>query len=193
MSRETRVNRTVRRAIERQLEKTEAKKPVRGYRIARVLAFVIGIPGVLAALLSLLPRVSVSLSDPVDPQQPFSSSVTVTNTGFIKIFAVTPYWAPHEVWGAARLPTSNRVGTPYLSRGHFESWGIHDLGPDEHFSFPLNEAITVPVEVLGGADIAIIVTYETPLLHLPMEKVFPYVAKRQTNGKFYWYSDSNRN
>lgn len=71
MSRETRINRTIRRALERQVQKIEATKPPRRNKVLRLLAFVRGTPGVLAAFLALLPRVTVTASDPPDPANPF--------------------------------------------------------------------------------------------------------------------------
>src|ERR1700691_5805770 len=68
MSRATRLNRTIRRAIERQLEKTTSTKPLLRSKAAKVLIFAIGIPGILAGVLSLLPRVTVTISDPVDAE-----------------------------------------------------------------------------------------------------------------------------
>jgi hypothetical protein len=46
---------------------------------------------------------------------------------------------------------------------------------------------------VGSADIAIIVDYEIPLIHLTREKIFPLSAKRQSNGNFYWYARSPAN
>jgi len=72
-------------------------------------------------------------------------------------------------------------------------WGVHDLGLDDRFTFALNDAFSFPKPNFGDADIAIILTYQIPILHWQREKVFPFVTKKQTNGNFYWYPEPQRN
>jgi len=61
------------------------------------------------------------------------------------------------------------------------------MGLDDTFTIALNEVTQVRREDLEYADIAIVVDYEVPVIHLKREKVFPLIAHRQTDGKFYWY------
>lgn len=151
--------------------------------------------GGIAALLTFLPRLTVAISDPPDPGNPFSSSVVVTNTGYIPLDAVKPKFGIHEINGAARVTPNDQshVGEPYISSYYPTRWGTHDLGVDDRFTFALNDSISVSKEVFGDADIAIILTYEIPLIHWKREKVFPFITKKQTNGNFYWYAEPPRN
>jgi hypothetical protein len=189
MSRARRLNRTIRRAVERQLEETASKQsPLRG-RIVKILVFVIGIPGVLAALLTLLPRVTPTVSDPVDPDDPFSASVTITNTGLIPLREVDPGIGLGEFITKGGSPHDPNFKPLYWPHYHNISWGIHDLGLDQKFTFALNDVWeTQEKGGLDYADIAITVDYRIPVLRWKQEKIFPMIARKQTNGRFYWYA-----
>jgi hypothetical protein len=73
---------------------------------------------------------------------------------------------------------------------HRDIWSAHDLGLDDHFTVALNDFFTGNRTSLVSAQIATVVQYELPLIHLHREKRFPLFAKRQSNGNFYWYSDT---
>ena len=159
------------------------------FRIASwVISVIISVLSVLAALLSFLPRVGVILSDPADPNTPFSSSVTITNTGYIPLDAVVPFFAVGEIatTGATHDPnfTPNYKG----ARITRVDWGFpRDMAIDERFGFALNDIWDTAPRGLEYADIAIVVQYEIPIVHYKQEKIFPFIAQRQTNGNFYWY------
>lgn len=189
MSRKTRANRTARRALERQSQAIEPKRSFLRATALKVIAASVGIPGVLAALLALLPRISVALSDPVDPENPFSSSVTLTNTGYIPLDAVVPFFAVGQIGtppGAHQnLGFCPDYKSPRIVR---EQWGFpRDMAIDDRFGFPLNDVWDTFQHGLEFADIAIVVQYKIPLLRLQREKIYPFIAQKQTNGRFYWY------
>jgi hypothetical protein len=189
MSRETRLNRTIRRAVERRVKETEPKTPLLRRRIVAVVLFLIGVPGVLAALLSLLPRVTVALSDPVDLEEPFSSSVTITNTGFIPLDNPNPCLAIGQVAGRYKQPNLNWIPN-YETRFCRSDWTPPPrLAVDDRITFALNDfSHSAEPNGIRYADIAIVIQYEIPLIHLRREKVFPFVTHRQSNGHLYWYS-----
>jgi hypothetical protein len=81
MSRETRLNRTVRRAIERRLEKEKHKESRPHRRLLGFVLFAVGIPGIIAGVLALLPRASISSSEPLNESDPFSAPFVVANDG----------------------------------------------------------------------------------------------------------------
>jgi hypothetical protein len=190
MSRETRVNRTVRRALERQMQKLEAKKPPHRNRLLKVLAFLVGVPGVLAALATLLPRLTPIISDPADPDNPLSISVTVTNTGYIPLSLVTASVAtcylctkgsPCEV---PEFPPRLTQCTKFRRA----QWGAHYMAIDDRFTFPLNDVLdTADPKGLSYANIAIVLDYEIPLISWKREKAFPLATRKQRNGRLYWY------
>ncbi len=161
-----------------------------------VMAVVLGLAtllGGIASALTFLPRVTVNVSDPVNPDDPFSSSIKITNTGYIPIDSVIPYLglgeigysSPTDQSPTSPLPANRRyIYQPHI---HLDKWGIHDLGLDEEITIAINELWNVKAP-LAFADIAVVVDYTIPLFRIQREKIFPMVAKRQTNGKFYWYS-----
>lgn len=197
MSRETRLNRTVRRAIERRLKDTEAKEPPLRKKFVAILLFLIGVPGIIAGILSLLPRVNATLSEPSDPNNPFSATVTVVNTGYIPLSAVESDFAVKKIeYGNPAQPMVFRSDT-----GSYDVI-VKDLtrtpvylGIDDRFSYDLDAQFQGPPSIVR-ANIAIAVRYELPIIHLKQEKLFPEVAarradtpsSRQVDGKFHWHS-----
>ena len=196
VSRVTRLNRTIRRAVQRQVEKTESKKPPLRNRLVKiVLSVVVGIPGVLAALLSLLPRVSVTPIDPSDPARPFESSFTVTNTGFIPLRDAGVELAPYEIDGGA-IPFDEhhrpQIDPSYKGRIIMPAlgWDHHDLGIDEKFTISLGHPFLglAPGATLGGADIGIVVHYRPWLIPYEQTRIFRFVTHRYPNGTISWFS-----
>jgi hypothetical protein len=162
--------------------------------LAMVLAAATLIGGV-AALLALLPRVTVTASDPVNLDDPFSSSITITNTGYIPLYSLFP----SVCLGAFELTRKPTLVTkrPEFHRAdyeahcmHLKEWEVRDLGLDDRKTIAINKLFDIEYNgaSMAWADIAIAVKYEVPVIHLKREKLFPLVATRQSNGRLYWYS-----
>lgn len=141
----------------------------------------------MAALLALMPRVAVTISDPVDPEQPFSSSVTIANSGYIPLI-VDHYLGVIKIESTtAELASAG----PCYALARYGKWTSHRLGLDDKFSFALNEITYTLPNTLETADIAIIVKYRIPMIGWGgPSKVFGYAAHKQSNGRFYWYPDT---
>jgi hypothetical protein len=155
------------------------------------LATLVGVP---AAVVAFWPRVTVTASDPVDPTQPFSSSMTITN-GLLPLDSVYPSIAVGDVGfmmngKAIHIKSTNPYGAVL---GH--DWPQRDMGIDEKVTFALNDLPLPPFyadqKELIDAKIAVVVNYKLPIVHVKLQKRFYFFARRQTNGNFYWYSDSN--
>lgn len=183
MSRETRLKRTIRREVERQQKNSKPVKPPLRARFWKWLAYVVPL---IISLIALWPRISVTVSDPVDPDQPFSSSVTITNTGYMPLRAVLPDL------GILRIASTD--GAEMRSPGEDYSlmrprkWGPRDLGLDQQLTFALNEITYTLPNRLGLADIAIVVEFRIPLVPITWKRIYPRTATKQSNGKFYWYA-----
>ncbi len=156
-----------------------------------VVAIILGIATLLGYAI-LIPRMTVTLSDPPDPKNPLSSSVTVTNTGYIPLESVGSGLAirkllvmgPNGVTGGAGSEDYNSILT--TGEGHY-------LGMDDGYSFALNNLSvfqSLTPYPMVSADIAIVVDYEIPIIHLRRRKTFIEFAQKQTNGNFYWYKNS---
>jgi hypothetical protein len=143
---------------------------------------------IVGGLVVLIPRTTVSASDPVDPADAFSSLVTVSNTGYIPLLSVKPYIGMQRI---SAIDGFELKGAPnYTSRINVDAWKSHRLGLDDKFTFALNDLYKVCPGRMAGADLAVIVDYEIPLIHIKLEKIFPIYARKQTDGHFYWYAGS---
>jgi hypothetical protein len=193
MSRKARVNRTVRRALERQLQKLEAKKPSHRNRLWRALAFVIGIPGVFAALVTFLPRVSVAATDPVDQTQPFTSSFTITNES---IFPLRDVGAGFGIIESNTMPVpfdeQNRPRLkprPDMFQFTLPQWNGHSLDLNDKFSINTEHLYGLGGgAILSGADIYIVVHYQPWVIPWKRTRVFRFVTHHYKNGSYTWLS-----
>jgi hypothetical protein len=79
-----------------------------------------------------------------------------------------------------------------------DCWYPRDLSPNAGFMVALNDIFslidgktpqTANSALLNTANISINVHYQTPLLHINGVKIFPFSAKKQSNGNFYWYAN----
>jgi hypothetical protein len=152
------------------------------YHAVMVTATIVG------GLAVLIPRTTVSASDPVDPTDAFSSLVTITNSGFIPLLAVKSQIALQRI----SIRNGGLVqGAPnYKTRLQFVEWTSHDLSLDDRFTFALNDIYRICPQRVDAADIAVVVNYEVPLIHWKVERIYPLFARRQTNGQVYWYANS---
>ena len=144
--------------------------------------------GGIAGVLAFVPRVTPTLSEPADPDDPFTASVTITNTGFIPVRAVIPGIGVRSIGFSGKEVMGDPQGD--LVPVHRADMKPRDLGLDERFTFALNDFFDPGKNNLSKADIAVIVDFEpyTPFWHWRREKVFPMFARKQMNGKFYWYA-----
>jgi hypothetical protein len=166
----------------------EKKKQISLFGLLSGTAALIGVIGVLA---TFLPRVTVTTSDPVDDNNPFSSNVTVTNTGYIPLDSVMPNIGLRKMtFGDPKAPTTFQgpANNQYVRFANTR-WQSSDLGLDEKLTIGLNEVWGIQPNLLS-ADVAIVVEYKIPIIRWKRRKTFPLYAMKQTNGKWYWYSGS---
>lgn len=169
--------------------KTVEKKKSRISVAVTVVLSIATLLGGVAAAVAFLPRVTLTVSAPVDLKNPFSSSVTITNTGYIPLKSVA-------VWIGIGVLCSTPCSAPdfpdslrdYQSRIHRMQWGAHDMEIDDKFTISLDDVFRFSEP--GGlqyADIAVIVEYKIPIIHLKREKTFPLYTRKATNGRLYWF------
>jgi hypothetical protein len=176
--------------------RTAEKRRISLVGVILAAATLIGVP---AAVFALYPRVTVTVSDPVDPNNPFSSSVTITNTGYIQLKSVNAGICFDKIEilrpSGSKPPTTTVLGDCRKQSIRIEEWVPHDLGLDDRFTVAISDLFGNPAEhqsSLVEAQISILVPYQLPLLHIHCQKRFPLFAKRQSNGNFYWYADAPR-
>ena len=90
------------------------------FRTALYLSsLLITLPGLMAAALALLPRVSVVPSDPIDVSNPFNATFTITNTNFIPLRQVNISLGLGQISLAPRQPDPTDPKLAPYFRGAF--------------------------------------------------------------------------
>jgi hypothetical protein len=176
----------------KQIPSTKAQKTRARTSLWAWLLGIATLIGALAAIMTFLPRPVVSVADPVDPENPYSSAFTITNGNFIPLTDVSLGFFPILVnMGGVKL-----VGEPnaFLTR---PEWMNHYLGIDEKFTITLAECLgptgylKSPPQYwrdLREADIKLVVKYKPWFIPIERQKEFRFTAHKQSNGKIYWYS-----
>jgi hypothetical protein len=124
------------------------------------------------------------MSAPVDANNPFSSSITVANTGYVPLKNVQVDLAPQFHLSKINMDFGD-CNKPGL---HKIQWKPRDLGLDEKATYALSEAFATPSENLKSGNMCVVIGYELPLIPIRRQKGFPFYIKRETNGNIYWYS-----
>jgi hypothetical protein len=88
MSKDTRLQRTVRRAIERRLAEEQKKKKPNYGRWWKVVLFFLGVPGIYIGTLNLLPKIAVSPLSSLNPSDPFATPFEISNVGYLNLYDV---------------------------------------------------------------------------------------------------------
>jgi hypothetical protein len=171
----------------KKIRKKAAEKNRRPSLTGIVLGIITILGGILAPL-AYLPRPSVSVSEPVDADNPLSSAFTVTNGNIIPLWDVRLGIAPGDM-GIGRKtlegdrPLSDDSGFLFMPK-----WEHHYLRMDEQFTITPSDLLNIqPPTSLTRADLAIIVQYYPWFLPIQRSRAFRFEAHRQTNGHFYWY------
>ena len=152
--------------------------------------FVLG--ATLLAYVVLIPRpIGTIDANPPDPNNPLSSPINITNSGLLPLHDVVVSIGLGEISGNGTAPTVNLQGQPnYKSRIQHRNWVPREMGPDDHFTLAFDQFMNFPSSALGRADLAIVIDYDLPIIHIRRTKIFPYYTRKLTNGGFAWYSDA---
>jgi len=138
--------------------------------------------------LEFLPRVQASISQPVDPGNPFSASVTIVNSGRIPLNAVSVRIGLGLICGArapCSIPLHPDPNIDYSSSiGEFGG-PTRRMAPGDQFTFVLDQLAVAP-DGLKYADIAVIVDYEVPVIRYKREKKLGLFTRKETDGRTYW-------
>jgi hypothetical protein len=154
--------------------------------------------GGAGSIVTFVPRPSISLIDSVDPDNPFSSRFTISNSGVIPLTDVSVGIHPQVL-----LVGNGEIESPKREKGDAATtftivrpeWEHLHLGADESLQIPLSEIFSPDVINIGGdyrqfrgGDLSIIVKYRPWLIPIQRVKELRVVAHREPNGKFYWNS-----
>jgi hypothetical protein len=97
MSPDRRIKRTIRRELERQQRTGKSSPEQKPRKFVKFVWFLLGIPSIYVGLLSLLPRISVSVQAPLTAADPFSSPFVVSNDGYLTLYNVKCSCSPRQV------------------------------------------------------------------------------------------------
>jgi hypothetical protein len=160
--------------------KKQQKKATIEKRRISPLGFVLALAtllGGIVAVVTLLPRVTATVSDPVDPTNPFSAIVTIENAGYIRLTSVEPLFGLRDMaFGDPRYPrTIDSSSKEKYAEIKSTGWHPSDLGLGKKISFGLNEIWGKQPHLLT-ANIAILVSMKSQsftgnkkrLFHLPL-------------------------
>lgn len=155
-------------------------------RHKRVLAGILAsstVMGAVAALLMLLPRLSVTVNEPVDPSNAMSAPFTITNSGFIPLWDVGAELVVRYISASAQGVTITSTapnGTRFLR----PDWLGHRLNMDDHFTLAPSDLVSRATE----GDISIAVVYKPWILPFHCERTFRFISHRESNGYNYWFA-----
>lgn len=126
--------------------------------------------GVAIALLTLLPRLSISDNSPIDANDPMSARFRIVNDGFVPLFSVKSFF---------------RVGV--LPNVHFVApgWETPVLWPTRGFDLYPAKVLTSSSPPECG-EISIVVQYIPFGIPIRRERIFRYIGQLGPDKKLYW-------
>jgi hypothetical protein len=198
MSRDSRLQRTIRRAVDRRLEEARKRQKSPHAKLAlKIAATLIGIAGSAASILSFLPRLSISPQPPLISSNAFSAPFIVSNDSSFSLYKVNAVCAPEGVVYVE--PGHPKHGFDFEQEGSDEdetggllneNLEVAELLPAHKNPFPcalLDLKSAVPPEWLVSAQILIIVRYHTLLLPF-FQRYYRqrFELTRDSSGQYHW-------
>lgn len=144
---------------------------------------VISIVGSLAGVVTLLPRVTVEPSGPIEPLGSYLSFV-ITNTNVIPLENIKPmlgicfvsFAEEPQLWPVCKVKPGRIADV---------RWQISKLRMDEKYTISWEDTFASPPLY---ADISIVVSYNPWFLPWRLEKEFRFIARKQSDGKIHLFS-----
>jgi hypothetical protein len=132
--------------------------------------------GIATGYLSLLPRVSVSQNQPLDPANLFSAPFIVSNDGPLGINDVQILCDLQKV----------KTGTGGIENIAITSPGLHVDGmePGERATFPCGPPIKISPD---SADVIFVVEFRADFVPWRTKRYFRFVTMNGSGGQLFWY------
>jgi len=165
--------------------------------LRKVLAGIVTLIGIVSAIVPFLPRMTVVSSGVFDVENPYSESFTITNTGLIPLWHLTPgikfcFIKTKDQEFSANSKCDDLSGLLLLAHGWFD----HTLQEDEPYQITLSDTINsgIPNPIaslktlsdLEGTDLIIVVNYQAWFIPMNRRMGFRFVAEKQYNNKIMW-------
>jgi len=164
-------------------------------RLIKIIGFSFSIIGAFSAVVTLLPRVSVS------PPSPEASNISptfflISNSGIVPLTNVEPSvgLCKLKFSDIANMPVlvgaGCRPGGPIATFMKPTIWARSDLGLDEHYTIALQDFLHLQSPApIDYADISISVDYQVWMMPWHFNKSFRFKTKPGGDGKIYWYAE----
>jgi hypothetical protein len=146
------------------------------------VAFGIGILGLtmtlLFGLLTLFPRLSISNTGPIDPDDAFSTPFHVVNDGYVPLFSVRFSVAIGQINVSDWIPN-------YKSRITRPEWYASSFWPNDAFDVYAGDILRAKGAV-RSADIAIVVEYHPFGIPTNRDRLFRFVTEIGADNRPHW-------
>jgi hypothetical protein len=161
--------------------------------IGAVLVFLATILGLVTGYIALLPRVSVSQNEQLDPSDPFSSPFVVSNDGPLPMERVrfrcgivsASYEHGPKVEGGSNFGSSFIFAPDASGNMPPQNFGAVEMNPGERSTIP---SCNYPFpKSVAGANIGIIVTFRIGYTPFSSKRTFRFVTLADSNKKLHWY------
>jgi hypothetical protein len=146
---------------------------------------------IAGAIATFFPRLSVDLSGPLNPSNPFSLRATVTNAGFLQLRDIEPALSLCEI----DLPNHSKILTAgacdeTTTRLMPPVWRRHVLAIDDKYTIPIEEFFNFTKSSVESGRIIISIRYRPWYFPFTRLAAFKFVARKREDGSLEWLHDT---
>jgi hypothetical protein len=154
--------------------------------IWRAVIFVLGVPGLYVGILSLLPRISVNLGDPLRSGQPLSTPILVSNDGILSI---------HDAYlmcviDSLKFDNGNVVAYSASGQMAGDPYQLGDLGPNGRATTFCGPDPGSHGKIIEG-HVVLLVSFRPDFLPWRTTREFHVRGVISENNSFHWVQTSN--
>jgi len=200
MSRESRIARTVRRALDRRLKDwptNQNRRPIK--RVLNGVLTLVGLAASLVGLMQLLPRVSISPQSPLISSNAFSAPFLVSNDGYIRLNKVNAICSPKNIIYTDDAHKDHHLVVEQDGPDELETGGLYNpsleaaqLLPGHKLVFPCGMLDMPFADRVSSAHIVMIVTFRAPVLSYPRFHRQRFELTRDSSGQYHWLEEASR-
>ena len=154
--------------------------------IGQVIGYAAAILGLITGYVALIPRISVSQSQPLDVNDPFSTPFIVSNDGPLPLMNVKFSCAIRDLVDTKgdRATVGDQKGLgPEITAPQLVS---DEISPGERSTIPCASPFRFPTPLASG-DVSIVVRFRIGYTFLPSKRISRFVTVKAADGHLYWY------
>jgi hypothetical protein len=160
-------------------------------KLGKIGKWLLGAVSLLVTLSVFWPRPTIAFSAPSIPDDPYTASVTLTNsTLIIPLHDVTAgVGICQSVTEPQQFDYDFHCNTERLLTITVPEWSHLHLAADESLGIPVGKIIRLgPGTRLSGADLAIKVSYHWWFVPITFHRSFRFVTRRDFGADLHWYA-----